>query len=218
MVSCHERDPDWSHAGDRIVFTTDPIVNVCTVAPDGAGLDTVPGGYGPCWSPADDFFAAVGGIGGPYMYVFTISLVEGNRFFPTFELPNHSDPDWSPDGASLVFEHMGDIYVVPSSGGTPICLTSGFSGEAYDPAWSPDGQYIAFGGGWDVWAVHLGTGTFSRVTAGPGNNGYPAWSPDGSSIAFISDRSGTLDVWLVPWDAPTAAQRTTWGAVKAVFK
>jgi WD40 repeat protein len=39
-----------------------------------------------------------------------------------------------------------------------------------------------------------------QLTEGPGNDDEPAWSPDGKQIAFQSDRSGSLDVWVVPAD------------------
>jgi hypothetical protein len=37
----------------------------------------------------------------------------------------------------------------------------------------------------------------ARVIGSPGVDANPAWSPDGRRLAFISDRAGTLDVWVV---------------------
>ena len=51
--------------------------------------------------------------------------------------------DVDPDGESIVFELLGDIYELPMAGGEATRLTSGM---AYDtqPKISPDGEWIAF--------------------------------------------------------------------------
>ena len=52
-------------------------------------------------------------------------------------------PSVSPDGATIVFNYKGDLYKVPSTGGTAVPLTLH---EAHDfmPVWSPDGKSIVF--------------------------------------------------------------------------
>lgn len=49
----------------------------------------------------------------------------------------------SPDGKTIAFTYKGDIFTVPTNGGTATQITSD---EAYDttPLWSPDGTRIAF--------------------------------------------------------------------------
>jgi len=51
--------------------------------------------------------------------------------------------DVSPDGQTLVFELLGDLYTLPLAGGKAARITSG---PAFDsqPRFSPDGQWIAF--------------------------------------------------------------------------
>ncbi len=113
--------------------------------------------------------------------------------------------DVSPDGQSIAFDMLGDIYVMGIAGGTPRRITSGL---AYDqqPRFSPDGRRIAFtsdrAGGDNIWVMNAdGTGaraitseTFTLLNA-------PAWSPDGRFIAarkhFTTQRSaGTGEIWL----------------------
>ncbi len=52
-------------------------------------------------------------------------------------------PAFSPDGELIAYTgHDGDLWVVPSSGGTPIRLASA-DDELDGPVWSPDGRFIA---------------------------------------------------------------------------
>ncbi|MFL6732766.1 MAG: TolB family protein, partial [Sphingomicrobium sp.] len=46
--------------------------------------------------------------------------------------------DVSPDGTRVAFDMLGDIYVMPISGGTPTRIAEGLSYEQ-QPRWSPDG-------------------------------------------------------------------------------
>src|SRR3546814_11474294 len=51
--------------------------------------------------------------------------------------------DSSPDGKTLVFDLLGDLYTVPVAGGNATRLV-GSRAWAVRPVWSPDGQWIAF--------------------------------------------------------------------------
>ena len=113
--------------------------------------------------------------------------------------------DISPDGKTIVFDLLGDIYTMPMSGGTATQLTSDIAWQM-QPRFSPDGKHIAFtsdqGGGDNIWVMDLNGENQSAVT----NETFrllnsPAWSPDGDFLVarkhFTASRSlGAGEVWL----------------------
>ncbi|MFD2516420.1 amidohydrolase family protein [Salinimicrobium flavum] len=112
--------------------------------------------------------------------------------------------DVSPDGKQIVFDLLGDIYIMSVSGGKATSLTNGM---AYDvqPRFSPDGKRIAFtsdaGGGDNIWVMDLDGSDAKQITEEKFrllNNAE--WTPDGNSIIarkhFTSGRSlGAGEMW-----------------------
>lgn len=117
--------------------------------------------------------------------------------------------DVSPDGRELVFDLLGDLYVMPIAGGEARALTQGMAWDM-QPRFSPDGQWIAFtsdrGGGDNVWVVARGGGEPKPEPKQVTKEDFrlvnsPVWSPDGNFIAvrkhFVKHRSlGTGEIWL----------------------
>ena len=95
-------------------------------------------------------------------------------------------PAISPDGKTIVFSYQGDIFTVPSNGGTAKQITSNAAFDSY-PVWSPDGSHIAFAsnreGSIDVWVMDANGGIPKRVTTNSGSE-YPLRWKDNSTIMF----------------------------------
>lgn len=113
--------------------------------------------------------------------------------------------DVSPDGRMIAFDMLGDIYVMPITGGAAQSIASGMAYEM-QPRFSPDGAKIAFtsdrDGGDNIWVMNIDGSDKRQVTKEKFrllNN--PTWSADGNYIAarkhFTTQRSlGVGEVWL----------------------
>lgn len=113
--------------------------------------------------------------------------------------------DISPDGETLVFDLLGDIYTMPMSGGKATQITSDIAWQM-QPRFSPDGKHIAFtsdqGGGDNIWVMDVNGENQTAVTDETFRLlNSPAWSPDGDYLVarkhFTASRSlGAGEVWL----------------------
>ncbi|KGJ93696.1 amidohydrolase family protein [Colwellia psychrerythraea] len=138
---------------------------------------------------------------------WSVNAPQGN--FTTADIDVRSgtwmNVDLSPDGKTLVFDLLGDIYTMPASGGEATPLMTDIAWQM-QPRFSPDGKYIAFtsdeDGGDNLWimkadgseAKAVTTETFRLLNS-------PAWSPDGNYIVgrkhYTGSRSlGAGEVWM----------------------
>tara|TARA_R110002051_G_scaffold100879_4_gene171411 strand:+ start:57416 stop:60838 length:3423 start_codon:yes stop_codon:yes gene_type:complete len=94
--------------------------------------------------------------------------------------------DVSPDGQTIVFDFMGDIYSIPMTGGTALQLTEGMAYDVH-PRFSPDGKSLLFisdkSGSDNIWTMDLATKKDKQITKDSKHNFFSAeWTPDGEYI------------------------------------
>ncbi|MFD2514899.1 amidohydrolase family protein [Pontibacter locisalis] len=113
--------------------------------------------------------------------------------------------DVSPDGKEIVFDMLGDIYIMPATGGKAKLLRTGRPYEV-QPRFSPDGQFISFtsdaGGGDNIWIMKRDGSDAKQITTENFrllNNAV--WTPDGQYLIarkhFTNTRSlGAGEMWM----------------------
>ena len=120
--------------------------------------------------------------------------------------------DWSPDAGSIlamrgiITDNMMELVLISTKDSTVRVLKKIESGPYVmtRACFSPDGQTVAFSlvndGNPPQSDIYLMTidGSNEVVVAGhPAEDELLAWTPDGKRLLFLSDRSGTWDIWSI---------------------
>ncbi|HEX2793592.1 MAG TPA: amidohydrolase family protein [Croceicoccus sp.] len=116
-------------------------------------------------------------------------------------------PDLSPDGRTIVFAMLGDIYTLPAKGAAARAITRGIALDT-QPVFSRDGRWLAFlsdrSGAENVWVMRPDGSGARQVSFHAGDPIFtsPAWSADGRTLyvsRYWPDRNA-YELWQVPVD------------------
>jgi Tol biopolymer transport system component len=112
--------------------------------------------------------------------------------------------DISPDGKTIAFDLMGDIYTMPAAGGQAMRVTTGIAYETH-PRFSPDGKKILFTsdrtGSDNIWYIDMEKKDTVQVTKERVDD-FPSavWTPDGDYIIASKGRR-IPKLWMYHKDA-----------------
>jgi len=181
------------------------------------------------WSPDGGRLALVAKSGGSDV-VYIVSAQDG-RIVKRFRMACDAlaYAAWSPVSDSLVVSGLlggkSDLWLIDVASGGVTRLTNDTWDER-DPVWAPDGRRITFASdrlapvvlqpgraekGWGrygIFELDLASRSVSKVLDTAGDDHSPAWSPTGDALAFVSDRSGTPNLYLYEVASQAVTQLT----------
>jgi tricorn protease len=131
---------------------------------------------------------------------------------------------------------MNDLYRFPSTGGTPTAIAADRYADESEASPNPANDTIAFVSSsmarnqwWRRGHAHIDESRIALLTPARSRdsapayqplidnyakNLWPTWSPDGKVLFFMSDKSGTENIWrMTPGAAPKQVTNFTDGRV-----
>ncbi len=135
---------------------------------------------------------------------------------------------WDPGGTRVLFmsqrdeQHVFRLYTIATGAAMPTALPLP---RAWEGSFAPGGQRIAYvpwgadrsladrrqdrgGPAAPVWIAQVGSGRIERLPRDDSDNRHPMWI--GESIYFVSDRSGTFNLYVYDPAALAAEQLTNY--------
>ncbi len=176
--------------------------------------------------------------GAPNIYILTLATGAVRRL--TWSDAAEQLDAWSKDGKWIYFSsgahdvaRQTDVYRVAPAGGTPLEVSRERFLAEFNSAPSPDGQTIALmakgnsGVQWwrnghahideaELWLKPVAAaGPYRRLLGPDAKHLWPMWTPDGKTLFYMSDQSGSENLWRLPvaGGAPTQVTHFTNGRV-----
>lgn len=123
-------------------------------------------------------------------------------------------PNWTTDGAALIFNRNGLLERFDLAERSPVAIDTGdVARNNNDHVLSFDGTMLgisSFEGSFSVvYTVPIGGGVPKRVTNPDGHSFLHGWSPDGRHLVFTGLRNGDFDIYRVSADGGEEERLTT---------
>ena len=202
----------------QIAFSSDRtgIFQIYIINADGGGLmkltDLNNGACQPNWSPDGQQIAFVSPCNprndtypGGRIYIMNYDGTDGHPLDLPVNLEGDYDPDWSPDGKSIIYTSVQtgryQIFQYFLADGYTRNLSNSKSYDS-NPAWSPNGKLIAFirkTSASQIWLMdNNGSNQVQFNLSEPSLVSQdPAWTPDGQMILFSQSRTNQTIPWLM---------------------
>jgi TolB protein len=127
-------------------------------------------------------------------------------------------PNWSRDGAYLLYNQEGRIYRLPLDTARPKVLDTGsVRANNNDHGISFDGTLLALSShteqagrksGSQIYVVSVAGGEPLKITD-QAPSYWHGWSPDGATLVYCAEREGNYDVWAIGAKGGREARLTT---------
>ena len=227
-------DPTISPDGREIAFVAGgDILSVPAAGGEAHLLVTHPATESrPLFSPDGKKLAFVSTrTGAGNIYILTLATGALQRLTWS-DSPDRLDA-WSADGQWIYFTSgrndvagQGDIFRVHSAGGTPLEIVHERYMNEFESAPSPDGQQVAFlakgisSSQWwrnghahidetELWIKPIAeSAPYKKLLPADAKHAFPMWSPDGKRLYFMSDASGSENIWETSVAAPAPKELT----------
>jgi TolB protein len=135
-----------------------------------------------------------------YSTLETVSISSSVRQVAYIEAARVKGPNWTPDGASFIFNKVDRVEKIPITGGTPQVMDTGLlKHPTADHGFSPDAKWFGVtdeppigGNGTQIYIIPVGGGPSRQVTTNSPSF-FHGWSPDGKTLVFVGQRSDKRD-------------------------
>ena len=151
------------------------------------------------WSPDDRLIAFMGKEPGKTWKIYSVSTEGGQPQMVADELRSQADPDWSPDGKTIVYGRSSEYMAEDSTPksiqtvdlATRRIATIPGSEGLFSPRWSPDGRCLVAMtlDQRKLMRFDFAAQQWTELASGSFNN--PVWSKDGKSIYYQSYDEGS---------------------------
>ncbi len=232
---------DWAPDGKWLVVTDKPssqepfsLYLLAAELGEKRQLTTPPGSIigdcSPAFSPDGKTLAFVRVVSASVGDVYLVPTSGGEAMRLTMDNQCINDLTWAPDGRQIIFSSrrggINRLWEIPVSGGV-LQLFSAAGNQVRKPNFSQNGKAMA----WmqstdnaDIWRVELkakaspttiSTSDPTPVVTSTLTDISPAYAPDGKRIAFVSNRSGSYEIWVSQHDGSEPLQLTSFQGPQA---
>jgi TolB protein len=150
-----------------------------------------------------------------YSTMETMAISSNDRHIIYSAAERFEAPNWTHDGATLVFNRSGQILKIPATGGKPEPMDTGFAKQCNnDHGFSPDSTLMAISDNSQgdrksmVYVMPAAGGTPKLLTKRRPSY-WHGWSPDGKTLAFVGERNGDFDIYTIPVTGGEETRLTT---------
>ncbi|HEY1628943.1 MAG TPA: hypothetical protein VGF52_03735 [Tepidisphaeraceae bacterium] len=145
----------------------------------------------------------------------TIAIASTDRRVVYAAAEHFEAPNWTRDGASLIYNGNGHLFRIGATGGKPQMIDTGFANRCNnDHGISPDGKTITISDQSQedhrsiIYTLPIDGGKPTRITANSPSY-WHGWSPDGKTLAYCAQRDGKFGIFTIPANGGDEKRLTT---------